>query len=54
MDKKIKCKECGEEFIFTERDQRFYEEKGFPPPKRCSYCRRNKKDRYEGGYKNGK
>ena len=24
---KIKCQDCGEEFNFTERDQKFYEKK---------------------------
>ena len=38
-DVKIKCQDCGKEFIFTERDQKFYEEKGYVPPKRCKFCR---------------
>lgn len=45
MDKKIKCQDCGEEFIFTERDQSFYQEKGFEPPKRCRFCRNARKVR---------
>ena len=36
---KIKCKDCGEIFTFTENEQRFYEERGFLPPKRCKNCR---------------
>ena len=36
---KIKCQDCGKEFVFTEKDQKFYEEKGFVPPKRCKACR---------------
>lgn len=46
MDKKIKCQDCGEDFIFTERDQIFYQEKGFEPPKRCKLCRNARKDRF--------
>ena len=46
MDMKIKCKDCGEEFIFTENEQRFYEEKGFVSPKRCRLCRQQRKDKY--------
>lgn len=46
MDKKIKCQDCGEEFNFSEKDQRFYEEKGFKSPKRCKTCRNIKKDRF--------
>lgn len=28
-DKKIICKDCGKEFIFTVGEQEFYKEKGF-------------------------
>lgn len=43
-DKTIVCKDCGEEFIFTVRDQEFYEEKGFAnEPQRCKACRDKKK-----------
>lgn len=46
MDKKIKCQDCGEDFTFTERDQNFYQEKGFEPPKRCKSCRNARKNKY--------
>lgn len=49
-DVKIKCQDCGEDFIFTERDQKFYEEKGFEPPKRCKNCRNARKDRRNNSY----
>jgi hypothetical protein len=43
-DKKLKCKDCGAEFIFTENEQAFYKEKGFEnEPQRCADCRRAKK-----------
>lgn len=43
-DKTIKCIDCGEEFIFTVRDQEFYAEKGFTnEPKRCKSCRDKRK-----------
>lgn len=45
-DRKIKCQDCGEEFVFTVNDQNFYAEKGFKEPKRCKFCRANKKDKY--------
>ena len=38
-NKIIKCQDCGQEFIFTVKEQKFYDEKGFPPPKRCKFCR---------------
>ena len=28
-DKTLVCKDCGEEFVFTAREQEFYESKGF-------------------------
>jgi hypothetical protein len=43
----IKCIECGQEFRYTERDQEFYQERGFVPPKRCKVCRDKKKSRFE-------
>lgn len=46
MDKELKCTECPETFLFTERDQEFYAEKGYQTPKRCMKCRENKKKRY--------
>ena len=43
-DKKIICKDCGKEFIFTVGEQEFYKEKGFEnEPTRCISCRRAKK-----------
>lgn len=43
-DKTITCVDCGEEFVFTARDQEFYAEKGFNnEPKRCKACRDKKK-----------
>ena len=39
-DKTIVCKDCGQEFIFSVRDQNFYKEKGFEhEPVRCKECR---------------
>ncbi len=42
-DLTIKCKDCGNEFVFTEREQEFYKEKGFNNPVRCSECRQKRK-----------
>jgi hypothetical protein len=44
-DKIIKCQDCGNNFTFFVRDQKFYEEKGFPEPKRCKTCRDLRKNR---------
>ena len=35
----IICKDCEEEFEFTEGEQEFYKEKHFNEPKRCKECR---------------
>ena len=43
-DRTIVCKDCGEEFVFTEGEQEFYKEKGFEnDPVRCQDCRRKRK-----------
>ena len=44
-DKTLKCKECGEEFVFTAGEQEFYAEKGFQnEPQRCKACRDKRKN----------
>jgi len=40
QDKVIICQDCGEKFVFEKGEQVFYEQHGFPPPKRCLDCRR--------------
>ena len=40
----IKCKDCGNEFVFTAGEQQFYSEKGFTnQPVRCPECRKARK-----------
>lgn len=55
-DETIVCKDCGKEFVFTVRDQEFYEEKGFTnKPVRCRECRAAKKaqsNRRDSGRRN--
>lgn len=39
-DKVIKCKDCGQEFVFSAGEQEFYASKGFTnEPTRCRDCR---------------
>lgn len=52
MDKNLNCKDCSNEFVFTEGEQEFYTGKGFPDPVRCPDCRKAKKDSKKNG-KNG-
>ena len=43
-DKTLVCKDCSTEFIFTEGEQAFYQEKGFQnEPQRCPDCRKARK-----------
>lgn len=45
-DKKIVCRDCGAEFLFTVGEQEFYKEKGFDSvPVRCAKCRKARKQR---------
>src|SRR4051812_17712345 len=38
-DKTLTCADCSEQFVFTERDQEFYAQRGFTEPRRCASCR---------------
>lgn len=43
-DKTLKCKDCGNEFVFTAGEQEFYQQKGFTnEPSRCPSCRKARK-----------
>ena len=42
-DKVLKCVDCGSEFVFTARDQAFYQERGYSAPRRCRVCRDKRK-----------
>ncbi len=60
-DKNLVCADCGQEFVFTARDQEFYSGRGFSDPRRCPSCRAAKKAQREstgggssyGGYNAG-
>ena len=42
-DKTLTCADCGQEFVFTAREQEFYAQKGFTDPRRCPSCRQSRK-----------
>jgi CxxC-x17-CxxC domain-containing protein len=45
QDITLKCKDCGNEFIFSAGEQEFYAEKGFQnQPQRCKACRNQRKN----------
>jgi CxxC-x17-CxxC domain-containing protein len=40
IDKTLKCRECGKDFVFTAGEQEFYQQKGLKnQPGRCPSCR---------------
>lgn len=40
-DKALECRDCSGEFIFTEKEQAWFKEKGLQnEPKRCPDCRK--------------
>lgn len=46
VDKALRCRECGREFIFTAGEQEFYQLKGLlNEPARCPECRAARKTR---------
>jgi len=43
-DRTLACKECGASFVFSAREQEFYQSKGFEnDPARCPECRTARK-----------
>jgi len=44
QDELLKCVDCDTDFVFTVKEQQFYESKGLTNrPKRCQECRRKKR-----------
>jgi hypothetical protein len=41
-DMQLACAECKKTFVFEHGEQRFYEQRGLTPPKRCTNCRRKR------------
>jgi CxxC-x17-CxxC domain-containing protein len=49
-NRSLTCRDCGNAFDFTARDQAFYAEKGFTnEPQRCRDCRNARKSQRDGG-----
>ena len=46
----ITCNRCFQIFEFTEKQQIFFAEKGFPAPKKCKKCKDNQKNKKEYTY----
>lgn len=43
--KVITCKDCGCEFVVSEKEQNWYKERGFELPKRCYQCRKDRREK---------
>ena len=41
--KQLTCVDCGVQFLFTDREQAFYEQRGYSTPRRCKTCRDKRK-----------
>jgi len=49
-DRTLTCRDCGQEFVFTQGEQEFYQQRGFSDPQRCGNCRQARKaQRNTGG-----
>lgn len=49
-DTTLKCRECGNDFVFTAGEQEFYQQKGLMnQPSRCSECRTARRNAGGGG-----
>ena len=44
-DRMLTCEDCGGAFVFDVGEQKFFKEKGFTDPKRCSRCRKKVRSR---------
>lgn len=50
MTKYIQCKDCTRIFEFSERRQKFYQERHWPDPIRCNCCIERAKERRHDPY----
>ena len=48
---KRKCKQCGKEFVLSDSEIKFFNDKNLELPKRCNECRRENKN-INNNYKN--
>ena len=43
-DERLVCADCNTEFLFSVKEQAFFVEKKYVPPKRCPVCRKKRRD----------
>ena len=44
-DRMLTCMDCEKQFVFDAGEQRFFKQKGFTDPKRCTICRKKVRSR---------
>jgi len=53
VDRLLQCSDCGDSFLFTVQEQRFFREHDFAEPRRCRHCRDQRRSQHreeeEGG-----
>jgi hypothetical protein len=42
------CRDCGDFFVFTPGEKRFFDACGFSPPTRCPVCRAERREARDG------
>ena len=47
VDLILSCCACGTEFLWSARDQEFFQEQAYSAPRRCRGCRALKRQRFE-------
>jgi CxxC-x17-CxxC domain-containing protein len=53
-DMTLRCRDCGQDFVFTTGEQEFYASRGLTNnPSRCPECRAQRKGGNGGGYSGG-
>lgn len=45
-DRYLVCKDCGQKFLFSAKEQRYYSKVSWGDPKRCQCCRNYRNTRY--------
>lgn len=54
QDQTLTCVDCGQSFVWTASEQKFYNDKGFTnSPKRCQSCRAAKKGQFGNDKRGG-
>lgn len=48
-DTRLVCVDCGEAFIWSHGEQRYYRERGLSQPKRCKNCRSQRRREQDSG-----